>query len=904
MLQILAQVFNFFYSITAEPIFRRIFTPDNARRTLYVLITMVITFFLYIFAIVLYSIIYFNFIPQSSVSVPLFFDYSWFANDPYHSPLFSDNVIVNNGDGNSKDLLVSQPGPFAAIDLSSTFLPLMKSSVNYKLSISLDLPKNPHNQELGNFMVRLAVTPNIHEFVKVHHHSQDFRKSPGFFPSKSSSKQHFFERSGLNSRFPLTHFPETYIMDLPHLYTKGPHAFNSQSPDSSGCACKQCSCKKCACNAAKTEQASVNKSGESFNSHNTVAEKRSGGCGCSKTKRVSEKISVLSTRPAILSYKPILLEYLEMLFWSPLYVLGFFQSGFSETIVVDMVENWTKKSALLGTSATYPSQSALSQLFISSDPLGSFLESISSASTAFFVGIKRAFGKLQYIVNPSIESSETEQAKMLNQTKVIKENEHQSESHATEVHVNPFELTEDFLANPEGHVWVVVELDRIAHLNNAKLTLHTQWQGLRFWMHKYRFLLFILGPFFIWALECLGAVAAGFMIVSFFENPASLQLKQRTSSNRLDSNYNLRNSNGNNLANAVGPSRNTRSSSSQNNALESHGNTNNARVKQLPSPASPDTSIIGAASSDDKGKRTKMPSNSSSKASNKDNSSSTPEPIIKIEKHVLPITQSSSSRSAKAGSSPAVNSNKLFSDSPTQQSTDSESNQSISPKKEVLSKTSDNQESQDSSRYEDTTSTDTESVFEDSMPSFLSHQDVLPASVTHATAQGSNSQNDKSSRSSSISSLRRTNTESRGSLRGSKKKPVTLDSLMVSSSNNVGGLASPQVSQINASALPSPSDFRSRRVSIHSTASTGSYSFESNASYTGIQSSSNASSTGLNNGARHTTMQNETHSHDSSSISFTNSNTSVMSEEGDSLQGQTAVASGGLNDEDSKRLLG
>lgn len=77
-------------------------------------------------------------------------------------------------------------------------------------------------------------------------------------------------------------------------------------------------------------------------------------------------------------------------------------------------------------------------------------------------------------------------------------------------------MNENLLASSDGHVWAVIELDRTAHLNDAKITLHTQWQGLRYYMHKFRLLLFIIGPFFIWGFEVFSLTLAAYLVISIF----------------------------------------------------------------------------------------------------------------------------------------------------------------------------------------------------------------------------------------------------------------------------------------------------------------------------------------------------------------------------------------------------
>lgn len=492
---------------------RRVFTPDNARRTLYVLITAFFSTFLYVTAIVLYALIYYHFIPESSVSVPLYFDYSWLAADPYHvlpsvtqHSLASAVAAQQNAAGiEHSDLAELQhPGPFAAVDLSASLLPLMRSTIAYKLSVDLNLPRNAHNQNLGNFMVRLAVTPNIHEFVRLHGPAAT---APGVqrgiggggsgggppVQTYTSRKQEFFRNAGLVSRFPLTHFPESYIMDLPKYYIRGPATAKTSS---AGCKCEannNSNTTKCACGGSCGCGGS---SEGGTNLYSGVPLHRVTPGPASTKKHV---VSVLSTRPAILSYKPLLLEYLEVIFWSPVYALGLIRSGFNEQLNLDMVENWTKKAALTGNlepSQPFPF------------PRG-VMDSVAQWAASSSAYLKDAGTSLfKFRVTEDLDKVVVPRGDELPPKKSIK------------AAFEGLEEQQDFLESEpdaaDGHVWAVVELDRVAHLNGATLTLHTQWQGLRFWMHKYRLVLFLIAPMFIWFIECIGAVLAGYLVVTLF----------------------------------------------------------------------------------------------------------------------------------------------------------------------------------------------------------------------------------------------------------------------------------------------------------------------------------------------------------------------------------------------------
>ncbi|VVT56260.1 uncharacterized protein SAPINGB_P004920 [Magnusiomyces paraingens] len=489
MLYPLSQAFSFFYSVTAEPLVRRIFTPDNARRTLYVIVTAFFAILLYASAFLLYAIIYYHFIPESEVSVPLYFDYSWLAVDPYHvgaPPIVQDTFtgargVAGTGTGHvSEDKTAQIPGPFAAIDLSATLLPLMRHSVGYRLAVDLDLPRNAHNKNLGNFMVRLAVTPNIHEFVRLHGPASSLSRGTSPRPAYVvPNKQLLYRNAGLVSRFPLTHFPETYLMDLPKLYVRGPavHPARGGTP-----------------NSTTTLYAGV--------PLHAVAPSK---------PQQKPLVSVLATRPAILAYKPLLLEYLETLFWSPVYAVGLVSGGFSERVSLDMVDDWTRRDALEGRAGdgsgaalkTYPfSQTVLDAVGWWASSSSEYLKTKGTLFIAKFRQTDEIPAEIPRDVNSAVEQLEKNAPPP---KKSIKDE---------------FEgiVEQDFLDTEkgDGHVWAVVELDRVAHLNGALLTLHTKWSGLRYWMHRYRILLFIVGPIFLWAIECAGALLAGYLIVTLF----------------------------------------------------------------------------------------------------------------------------------------------------------------------------------------------------------------------------------------------------------------------------------------------------------------------------------------------------------------------------------------------------
>lgn len=746
----------------------------------------------------------------------------------------------------------------------------MKSSVNYKLSVDLNLPRNAHNQDLGNFMVRLAVTPNIHEFVKVHHHSRLLEQ-----PLISSSpKQQFFGKAGLHSRFPLTHFPETYIMDLPQLYIRGPPHLHAQHHKDSKCTCKNCNC-----DAHKSKDSTSSDEQVLFQGH--PLHRVNTGCKCAH-KKGSEKISVMSTRPVILSYKPVFLEYLEMLFWSPFYATGFFRSGFSETINVDMVENWSKKTALLGTSANQPSYSSLSQLFITSDPLSSFVGSVASATNSLLTTAKHAFGKFKQSEDLNAELPNQEYMDKFAESSAKEERKSTGETPPKpEIYENIFDLSDDFLSNPDGNVWAVVELDRIAYLNNAKLTLHTQWSGLRFWMHKYRIVLFFIGPFFIWILECAAAVIAGYVVVSLFtvsEKPEQTypssrfnSRSSRTESSSLSNSRSLSSNNPSKINPGLEPERKSTTVKQTSDSQKTEKTEKSSAKSKQPQPL------------DFKGKNKTIVSNLLGNELPKDQSSPISESNTESEAEASNTNHSSHApKKEKEEENKKVEQQVSKLDKPT---TDLENDKADNHKPQTSSITTRTDEEDDS--------TDTGSILEESMSSLLSHGNVSPASVTHAVACGSTSHNDdhSKSRSTSISSLRRNNTSGGSSITSLKNKG-SHSSISASSAKSVTGAKS---STTNSSASPSSS-------TIPVIIKRDFYP----ASRDRVSSQPSGASVDLH--PHHTTMEHEARNVSNTSFSSTNSsldnsNNSIVDEDSDSLQGQTAVASGGLGHQELKNSL-
>lgn len=840
------------------------FTPENARRTLYVIITSICFTACYFVAILLYTLIYFHFIPDNTVSVPLYFDYSWLSADPYylsahtafdsHATIHS-NVGLESNDG-LNDIISVQPGPFAAIDLSETFLPVMKSTINYKLSVDLNLPRNLHNQDLGNFMVRLAVTPNIHEFVRIHHHnSLQFTGRSGLSVgtgTHDSPKQKFLNRAGLKSRFPLTHFSEAYIMDLPELYIKGPAHLHANPQHDCKCEDGKCGCRECAKNKAVGGKSNVE------------AKNEEGSCNCSKVhaaagkQKVVEKISVLATRPAILSYRPILLDYLEMLFWSPFYALGFFKSGFSEKISIDMVENWTKKAAMMGTNIH-------SSPHLTLDPFSNFVESVASSSQMFWAGTKSAIAKFRKSDLLNAEIPNKEKLEEVNERFENKKKKSETEEEAYE---NIFELNENLLASSDGHVWAVIELDRTAHLNDAKITLHTQWQGLRYYMHKFRLLLFIIGPFFIWGFEVFSLTLAAYLVISIFGSSSD----SGNNNNKSDSTSSI----GNRLPlrdatpsthSSQRQKRPTTSTRTGTTSKSSSGST--LQKKKFPESGSapagglaPSVSIVAS----DKGK-----------VAPKAQSSPIEEKRVEEGNYPLQSTSTVSTITLATESAPTAS---IQDDSKNTHATTEflPLNAGINDK--------------ESGSPVDADDTDTESIMEESMRDLLTTQGVVPPSVTHTTVTGTGSSGSVSelSGSSSVSSLRHSSSFRRkGSSGVTSPTPVTPSTPRTDRQPSLSS-ARQDVSTNSTATSPSALPFQSgSTASAETSLIVGRESDESfvEGSHTTVQAEA----------LKHSRLRDD---HTDSSIvldSGNNSNTSVTAEEGDSLQGQTAVASANIEGE-------
>lgn len=80
-----------------------------------------------------------------------------------------------------------------------------------------------------------------------------------------------------------------------------------------------------------------------------------------------------------------------------------------------------------------------------------------------------------------------------------------------------------------------IGLDRVVNLASAVLHIHTQYRGLRAWMYHYRILLFLIGPFCIWVVECTAAMLVALFIVSLFGPPEKPPVRAQTSTSRPSS---------------------------------------------------------------------------------------------------------------------------------------------------------------------------------------------------------------------------------------------------------------------------------------------------------------------------------------------------------------------------------
>lgn len=663
---------------------------------------------------------------------------------------------ISSTSPNSIESVVIQPGPFAAIDLTEAFQPSMRSSIKYKMSVDLNLPRNEHNKNLGNFMVRLAVTPNIHEFIKTHGPSSLVPQSP-FSKQSASSHSPWVKRAGLLSRFPLTHFPDSYILDLPKLYTDGPKDPHNNDPEPQGI------------------KGQEEKDTRGFFSR---AFQKKG------LDPKIEMITVLATRPAIVSFKPLLLEYLEMLFWSPLYVTGFLQSGFSEKITIPMVENWTTKSSPLylkpslwpiPSSFLYPKtenpvQTTASTVAPTHNPnpraSGDFQDFFEAAKS--LLRFRKAPVNLSVVSQGSQEDIELQGeekiAEKIDAENIIGLRDGTSKPIADKVadkskKKNPkryLAIKDDGTANltqenndensktsekdkktntqkrtsepSDGHVWAVIEFDRIADLNSAHLTLHTQWEGLRFWMHKYRLLLFLIGPFILWVIECFAAVVAAYFFLSFFGSSNNKDESRRllsagpssSRSNQLTTSEGGRNS-----------QRKSLGSSSMQGGSSSNGNQKVQRHSVVPDDVLYKSDNKLSKSGADKGKASSSKKSKLSKSLESDKISQSTTTTTRPSKVPTP-PEDSKSVNIFSGTAPvAIPSFPApLNELPIAQS---------SPNRSIDESTFDELRSQNLSENHTIVSSLPESVSHGSMIDILSSQSVAEPSITRFSAQGINS---------------------------------------------------------------------------------------------------------------------------------------------------------------------
>ncbi|CAN6623616.1 hypothetical protein TRVA0_009S02102 [Trichomonascus vanleenenianus] len=116
----------------------------SARSLLYMVIGSVAVFLLFVVAPISYILAYKYYIPYNSVRVPLQFDFS----------------VVRTGAYDTLRLYNSPDATFVVPENLDYELKL-KKSIDYTLSIELDIPRDNYNKEMGNFMVRTTWMDDI-----------------------------------------------------------------------------------------------------------------------------------------------------------------------------------------------------------------------------------------------------------------------------------------------------------------------------------------------------------------------------------------------------------------------------------------------------------------------------------------------------------------------------------------------------------------------------------------------------------------------------------------------------------------------------------------------------------------------------------------------------------------------
>lgn len=136
--------------------------PQFKRFLLYAIILLSTCVSLFFVAAVAYIVIYVIYIPNASIYSQVDLDFSF-----------------------------TKPGAFAVANIASIpFSP----SVNYNVYLQLDLPRTPHNQQLGNFMVRSTITDDLEPFSE----AVRFKPSINHWPLTSDQK-YMFDGMGVQS---------------------------------------------------------------------------------------------------------------------------------------------------------------------------------------------------------------------------------------------------------------------------------------------------------------------------------------------------------------------------------------------------------------------------------------------------------------------------------------------------------------------------------------------------------------------------------------------------------------------------------------------------------------------------------------------------------------------------------
>jgi hypothetical protein len=64
--------------------------------------------------------------------------------------------------------------------------------------------------------------------------------------------------------------------------------------------------------------------------------------------------------------------------------------------------------------------------------------------------------------------------------------------------------------------YVVVELDRTVHINGASLVWTVQWQGIRYLMHQYKIIMFVVGTWFFWFIETVAMLLVAYFLFQMY----------------------------------------------------------------------------------------------------------------------------------------------------------------------------------------------------------------------------------------------------------------------------------------------------------------------------------------------------------------------------------------------------